>query len=67
MQPNPTENRLIATHASFPQGINGRKEAEIDLWNRSLSLDDFRLARWYDGRQVELLVLSACETAIDPN
>ncbi len=54
----------LATHASFPQGINGRKEAEIDLWNRSLSLDDFRLARWYDGRQVELLVLSACETAI---
>jgi len=54
----------LATHASFPQGINGRKEAEIDLWNRSLSLDDFRLAKWYDGRQVELLVLSACETAI---
>ncbi|MFM9267232.1 CHAT domain-containing protein [Tychonema sp. BBK16] len=57
----------LATHASFPEGVNGRKEAEIHLWNRSLSLDDFRLAKWYDGRQVELLVLSACETAIGNN
>ncbi|WP_445305498.1 MULTISPECIES: CHAT domain-containing protein [unclassified Microcoleus] len=57
----------FATHASFPQNQNGRKEAEIDLWNRSLSLDEFRLAKWYDRRQVELLVLSACETAIGDN
>jgi filamentous hemagglutinin family protein len=54
----------LATHASFPQVENGRKEAEIDFWNRSLSLDEFRQARWYDRSQVELLVLSACETAI---
>ncbi|MCC3444203.1 MAG: CHAT domain-containing protein [Microcoleus sp. PH2017_03_ELD_O_A] len=54
----------LATHASFPQHQNGRKEAEIDLWNRSLALDKFRLAKWYDRRQVQLLVLSACETAI---
>ncbi len=53
----------LATHASFPQVENGRKEAEIDLWNRSLSLDEFRLAKWYDRTEVEVLVLSACETA----
>ncbi len=57
----------FATHASFPQNQNGRNEAEIDLWNRSLALDEFRLAKWYDRRQVELLVLSACETAIGDN
>jgi CHAT domain-containing protein len=57
----------LATHASFPQGENGRKEAEIDLWDSSLALDEFRLAKWYDRRQVELLVLSACETAIGDN
>ncbi|PSB52665.1 hypothetical protein C7B67_06060, partial [filamentous cyanobacterium Phorm 6] len=57
----------LATHASFPQNQNGRKEAEIDLWKRSLPLDEFRLAKWYDRRQVELLVLSACETAIGDN
>jgi len=57
----------LATHARFPLGANGRKEAEIDLWNRSLALDEFRLAKWYDRRQVELLVLSACETAIGDN
>lgn len=57
----------LATHASFPQNQYGRKEAEIDLWKTSLALDEFRLAKWYDRRQVELLVLSACETAIgDP-
>jgi len=54
----------LATHASFPQNQYGRKEAEIDLWKRSLALDEFRLAKWYDRRQVQLLVLSACETAI---
>jgi CHAT domain-containing protein len=32
-----------------------------------LALDEFRLAKWYDRRQVELLVLSACETAIGDN
>ncbi|NJL69768.1 MAG: CHAT domain-containing protein [Microcoleus sp. SM1_3_4] len=57
----------LATHASFPLTENGRKEAEIDLWNRSLSLDEFRLAKWYDRSGVELLVLSACETAIGDN
>ncbi|MCY7383359.1 MAG: CHAT domain-containing protein, partial [Microcoleus sp. CAN_BIN18] len=57
----------LATHASFPQNQYGRKEAEIDLWERSLALDEFRLAKWYDRRQVELLVLSACETAIGDN
>ena len=54
----------LATHASFPQTQNGRKEAEIDLWNQSLALDEFRSVKWYDRRQVELLVLSACESAI---
>lgn len=54
----------LATHASFPQTQNGRKEAEIDLWNQSLSLNEFRSVKWYDRRQVELLVLSACESAI---
>ena len=44
----------LATHASFPISTNGRKEAEIDLWNRSLTLDEFRLAKWYDRTQLEL-------------
>ncbi|WP_293346444.1 MULTISPECIES: CHAT domain-containing protein [unclassified Microcoleus] len=63
-QQQPFDIVHLATHASFPLNQNGRNEAEIDLWKRSLALDQFRLAKWYDRRQVQLLVLSACETAI---
>ncbi|MDY6784580.1 MAG: CHAT domain-containing protein [Cyanobacteriota bacterium] len=54
-------SRLIhlATHANFSP-----KNAYIQLWDRKLRLDDLRELKWYDRPQVELLVLSACQTAI---
>jgi CHAT domain-containing protein len=52
----------LATHASFsPQQ---REEAYIQFWDRRLSLEGLRQAKWYDASVVELLVLSACETAV---
>ncbi len=52
----------LATHASFtPQQ---RDEAYIQFWDRRLSLEGLRQAQWYNSSVVELLVLSACETAV---
>jgi CHAT domain-containing protein len=48
----------LATHASFIES-----DAYIELWDGQQSLDDFREAEWYAPPTVELLVLSACETA----
>jgi filamentous hemagglutinin family protein len=48
----------LATHASF-QG----SDAYIELWDSPRSLDEFREAEWYAPPTVELLVLSACQTA----
>ncbi|MBE9042771.1 CHAT domain-containing protein, partial [Oscillatoriales cyanobacterium LEGE 11467] len=52
----------LATHAQFDPGR--RHEAYIQLWDDRLSLDGLRQARWYAPPVVELLVLSACETAV---
>ncbi len=48
----------LATHASFKES-----DAYITLWDGQRSLDGFREAEWYAPPTVELLVLSACETA----
>ena len=52
----------LATHAQFDPAR--RHEAYIQLWDDRLSLDGLRQAQWYAPPVVELLVLSACETAV---
>ncbi|MDY6937037.1 MAG: CHAT domain-containing protein [Cyanobacteriota bacterium] len=52
----------LATHAQFDP-TRGH-EAYIQFWDDRLSLDGLRQARWYAPPVVELLVLSACETAV---
>ena len=52
----------LATHAQFDPAR--RHEAYIQLWDDRLSLDGLRQAQWYAPPLVELLVLSACETAV---
>jgi filamentous hemagglutinin family protein len=52
----------LATHASFP--TYGTKNPYIQFWNHQVSLDELRKAEWYAQPTVQLLVLSACETAI---
>lgn len=49
----------LATHAVFEQN-----KALIHTWEGSISLNDFRSLKWYAPPQVELLVLSACQTAV---
>jgi len=52
----------LATHASFvPQRQN---RAYIQFWDTQLGLDELRQVQWYAPPVVQLLVLSACETAI---
>lgn len=52
----------LATHATFvPQR---RQKAYIQLWDTKLRLDELRLVGWYAPPTVQLLVLSACETAL---
>ncbi|MGK7926881.1 MAG: CHAT domain-containing protein [Spirulina sp.] len=52
----------LATHASF-QPDNDRN-TYIQFWQEKIRLDALREAGWYDDATVELLVLSACETAL---
>lgn len=52
----------LATHASFKSEVN---EPYIQFWGSKVGLDGLREAKWYDGNMVQLLTLSACETAID--
>ncbi|WP_204103185.1 MULTISPECIES: CHAT domain-containing protein [Spirulina sp. CCY15215] len=52
----------LATHASFQP--NNDRNTYIQFWQDKIRLDALREARWYDDATVELLVLSACETAI---
>jgi filamentous hemagglutinin family protein len=52
----------LATHATFPP--QRRKNAYIQLWDTKLGLDELRLVEWYAPPTVQLLVLSACETAL---
>ena len=55
----------LATHAEFKPG--SPKNSYIQLWNEQLTLDNLRTLGW-DNPQVELLVLSACRTAVgDPS
>ncbi|MEM8641176.1 MAG: CHAT domain-containing protein [Cyanobacteria bacterium P01_G01_bin.54] len=56
----------LATHAAFKPG--SAHNSYIQLWgNDQISVDELRELRWFEDPQVELLVLSACETAFgDP-
>ncbi|MEG4319994.1 CHAT domain-containing protein, partial [Microcoleus sp. Aus8_D3] len=51
----------LATHADFRSG--DPSESFIQLWDTKLGLDQLRRMGW-DSPQVELLVLSACKTAV---
>ncbi len=51
----------MATHADFYPGANSN--SYIQLWNDKLRLDQVRQLGWNDP-QIELLVLSACATAL---
>ncbi|NET53556.1 MAG: CHAT domain-containing protein, partial [Merismopedia sp. SIO2A8] len=51
----------LATHAEFKPGTP--HNSYIQLWNRKLHLDEFRQLQLWDP-PVELLVLSACRTAL---
>lgn len=51
----------VATHAAFPAG--DRASAYIQLWDGKLRLADIRKLGWNEP-PVELLVLSACSTAV---
>lgn len=54
----------LATHAFFQAGEPSN--SYIQFWNNKLTLDKMKQLRW-DNPPVELLVLSACKTAIgDP-
>lgn len=51
----------LATHADFQPGE--AKNSYIQLWDTKLRLDQLRQMGWHDP-PVELLVLSACRTAV---
>jgi CHAT domain-containing protein len=51
----------LATHAEFQAGAAGK--AYIQLWDTKLRLEQVRQLGWYNPK-VELLVLSACRTAL---
>ena len=51
----------LATHAEFRSGAPS--ESFIQLWDSKLRLDQLRQMNWHSP-QVEMLVLSACKTAV---
>jgi CHAT domain-containing protein len=51
----------LATHAEFKPGA--ANNSYIQLWNEQLNLDDVHTLGW-DAPAVDLLVLSACRTAV---
>lgn len=51
----------LATHAKFNRGTPA--DSYVQLWGSQLTLDDIRKVNWY-APSIELLVLSACQTAI---
>lgn len=54
----------LASHATFTFNSKDSNKSYIELWNKyRLNFDDFRKLNW-NKPPVELLVLSACETAI---
>jgi filamentous hemagglutinin family protein len=50
----------LATHANF----NSQQDSYIQFWDDKLPLNRLRELQWYKQPQVELLVLSACKTAL---
>ncbi|NEO85532.1 MAG: CHAT domain-containing protein, partial [Spirulina sp. SIO3F2] len=56
----------LATHASFQAGAV--ENSYIQLWGKDqIGVNELRNLRWFEDPKVELLVLSACETAFgDP-
>jgi CHAT domain-containing protein len=52
----------LATHAKFQPG--SPRNSYIQLWDEKLLLDNLTDLKWSDLPRVELLVLSACETAL---
>ncbi|MEQ9235821.1 CHAT domain-containing protein [Coleofasciculus sp. E2-BRE-01] len=52
----------LSTHASFPRDRN--YSPYIQLWQQRVGLNELRQVQWYAPPTVELLTLSACETAV---
>ena len=52
----------LATHADFQPG--DASNSFIQLWDSQLKMNQLRLMGWNQPPQVELLVLSACRTAV---
>jgi CHAT domain-containing protein len=52
----------LATHADFEPG--DASNSYIQLWDSQLKMNQLRQMRWNQPPQVELLVLSACRTAV---
>ncbi|WP_204102616.1 MULTISPECIES: CHAT domain-containing protein, partial [Spirulina sp. CCY15215] len=52
----------LASHADFQVGE--KRNAYIQMWNEQLQLDRLRELGWTQENPIELLVLSACRTAL---
>lgn len=52
----------LATHADFKPGDSS--QSYIQLWDSQLKVNQLRQMGWQQSPQVELLVLSACRTAL---
>ena len=52
----------LATHAAFQPGQPG--DSYIQLWDTRLGLDQLSQLNWGDNPTVDLVVLSACQTAV---
>ena len=61
-QQQPIEIIHLATHADFQPG--DATNSYIQLWDNQLKLDQLRQLGWNQPPQIELLVLSACRTAV---
>ncbi|MEQ9484394.1 CHAT domain-containing protein [Coleofasciculus sp. F4-SAH-05] len=58
----PFEIIHLATHAEFNEG--NPSNSYIQLWDTKLRLNQVRQLEWYLPPPIELLVLSACQTAL---
>jgi CHAT domain-containing protein len=54
----------LATHADFPSDSEDMSKSYIQLWDTQIKIDQLWEMGWDKLPQVELLVLSACRTAI---
>ena len=59
---HPFEIIHLATHANFAS--KQREKSYIQFWQQKVLYQDFPKLQWSGNPQVELLVLSACETAL---